>query len=111
MKTLLMLVPESVTQTVLQGYEGNFAEDPSIKIADFGHFSSVAIAEDHPEAFNLLLKLKQEADRINDLIVSTWEDGMQRPALLDRYGLAYVWAVEGKDISVEPYSLVGYAAA
>ncbi|MDA7583741.1 hypothetical protein N8739_00675 [Luminiphilus sp.] len=110
MKSLLMLVPETVTQTVLQGYEGNFADDPSIKIANFGHFSSVAIAEDHPEAFGLMLKLKEECDRINDLIVDANEQGMERPTLLDSYGLAHVWSVDGKDISIEPYPLHGYAS-
>ncbi|MDB3923332.1 hypothetical protein N9359_04470 [Luminiphilus sp.] len=108
-KTHLMIVPENVTATVLQNYEGNWAIDPSIKILDFGDFSSVAIASNHPEKLDFLLRLKQETDRVVTLIINAWEDGMERPALLDYYGLAFTWDASGGEIHIEPYSLNGYA--
>lgn len=105
---LTMVVPETTTNTVLQQYPGNWAADNDVSIQDSNVFLTVGIDAANPEALRFMGKLREEAFRLQDVILGAADDGMERPPFFDSYGICHRWEIWGETVERSTVDLSGY---
>lgn len=104
----VLAVPAQTLATVEQQYDADFMTKAGVRHIAGEVSELVAIPTDLPEAFDLLLRLKSECDRVTLLMLAARDAGMETPFPLDLYGQAKRWSRDSNgEASSEDISLVG----